>query len=783
LVTLGKEREVDGTVPGIIGLRHTFARDADANSRDFVDILLEAQSDIGEGLLVIEGDRVCHANEAFCLISGRSEAELMALSSFFGALVVPEQGCSVEDLMRRHRSGEMIEDRHEITIVHKDGGCVDLDLVFRSLCSDSRPLQLIIVVRDITERRRMQEKLQSALGALLAVHEAGRILNSTLEQKEIGARLLGILLRVCELSAAVISIRGEDGRMNLLDARGPESLWKAANATTEVQIARSKAVERGEPQPFRPKEAGEGGPPLSGLCLPLVVGGRVTGMLEAYGSRNLAEKATVETLESLARQAASALENARLYQKATEQEHRLQDLAGKLLVVREEERCRLTHDIHDGLTQLAVAAYDNLQSYAELCSPGSPANRIKLDRAVQQVKETVEEARRIIADLRPTLLDNMGLAAALRSQVDSLRDEGWEITYEEDLWEERLSAEIETSLYAIAQEALTNVRKHAKTTHAHVALTQLGKRICLRIRDWGQGFDGTVPRREGNVRGEQVGLCSMRERVALLGGEFMIHSQSELGTSVVAEVPLPTATPARGKQTPSPHNTVSPVRLLIADDHALVLEGLRAMLAEEPDLEVVGTAADGLEAVELCRCLHPDLVLMDARMPRMDGLEATRAIKAEDPATVILMLTAYANPDYLLEAVRAGAAGYVVKNTTKDDLVADVRGALSDEHPVDQNLAMQILQDLAGEDGQKTGSPPESRKQSASLPDPLTPRELEVLRLVAQGWTNRQISEKLVVSAATVKVHVEHVLAKLEVSDRTQAAVRASEAGLLAPAE
>jgi DNA-binding NarL/FixJ family response regulator len=165
----------------------------------------------------------------------------------------------------------------------------------------------------------------------------------------------------------------------------------------------------------------------------------------------------------------------------------------------------------------------------------------------------------------------------------------------------------------------------------------------------------------------------------------------------------------------------------------------------------------------------------------MDGLEATRAIKAEDPATVILMLSAYANPDCLLEAVRAGAAGYVVKNTTKDDLVADVRGALSDEHPIDQNLVMQILQDLAGEDGRKTGAPPESRKHSAQLHDPLTPRELEVLRLVAQGWTNRQISERLVVSAATVKVHVEHVLAKLEVSDRTQAAVRASEAGLLDP--
>jgi DNA-binding NarL/FixJ family response regulator/signal transduction histidine kinase len=622
----------------------------------------------------------------------------------------------------------------------------------------------------------MQERLQSALGTLLTVHEASRILNSTLEQKEIGARLLGILLRVCEVRAAVISIREETGRMSLLLARGPGNLWKPASATTEAQVARSETLESGEHQPFRPKLAGEDGATPTGLCLPLVAGGRVIGVLEAYGTENLADRSTVEILESLSRHAASALEIARLFQKVTEQENRLQDLAGKLLAIREEERCRLTHDIHDGLTQMAVAAYENLQSYVE---DHSPANRMRLDRAVELVKGTVEEARRIIADLRPTWLDNMGLAAALRSQVDSLRTEGWEITYEEDLWEERLSAEIETSLYAVAQEALTNVRKHAMTTRAHVALTQSGERICLRVRDWGDGFDGLLSRPAENIRGEQVGLCSMRERVVLLGGEFVIHSRSGSGTSIVAEVPLHTGPPTRRKRTPNPQDTTSPARLLIVDDHAFVLEGLLALLADEPDLEVIGTATDGLEAVGLCRRLHPDLVLMDARMPRMDGLAATRAIKAKDPATIILMLTAHADPDYLLEAVRAGAAGYVVKSTTKHDLIANVHNALSDEHPIDQELAMQIIRDLAVEDGRKVASPAETEKQSAPLPDPLTPRELEVLRLVAQGLTNRQISEKLVVSAATVKVHVQHVLAKLQVSDRTQAAVRASEAGFL----
>lgn len=227
----------------------------------------------------------------------------------------------------------------------------------------------------------------------------------------------------------------------------------------------------------------------------------------------------------------------------------------------------------------------------------------------------------------------------------------------------------------------------------------------------------------------------------------------------------------------------SSARLLIADDHALVRKGIEAMLESEPDLEVVGEAEDGREALEFCRRSCPDLVLMDVRMPQMDGLEATRAIKAEGIATRVMMLTTYENPDYLFEAVKAGVAGYVIKDATQHELIGAVRRALNGETPLDQELAMHLLQRLAGEDERRPESPPEPGKDPEPVPEPLTPRELEVLRLLSQGQTNRQISQRLVVSAATVKVHVEHIIGKLEVSDRTQAAVRASEIGLLAPRE
>jgi DNA-binding NarL/FixJ family response regulator len=211
-----------------------------------------------------------------------------------------------------------------------------------------------------------------------------------------------------------------------------------------------------------------------------------------------------------------------------------------------------------------------------------------------------------------------------------------------------------------------------------------------------------------------------------------------------------------------------PARIVIADDHELARAGLRSMLAGEPGIELVGEATNGREAVERCRELRPDLVLLDVRMPEMDGMAATRAIKAEAPHTAVLIVTMYENPEYLMEALRAGAAGYVLKDASRQELLATVRKVLRGEGSLNNNLATRLLQRLACE--------------GAVAPSPLSPltrRELEVLQLLAQGKTNREIGVQLVVSPGTVKVHVERILAKLNVADRTQAAVRAVELGLL----
>lgn len=208
---------------------------------------------------------------------------------------------------------------------------------------------------------------------------------------------------------------------------------------------------------------------------------------------------------------------------------------------------------------------------------------------------------------------------------------------------------------------------------------------------------------------------------------------------------------------------------MIADDHELARAGLRTMLIGQHGLELVAEAKNGREALEFCRRLQPDLALIDVRMPDMDGLATCRGIKQEVPETNVILVTMHENPHYLLEALRAGASAYVLKHVTQRELLATIRRVLRGESVLDPDIVVRVLGHMADD----------SLRQAHLSAVQLSPREREVLQLLAQGLTNREIARTLTVSASTIKIHVEHILAKLGVSDRTQAAVRSIELGLL----
>jgi DNA-binding NarL/FixJ family response regulator len=219
----------------------------------------------------------------------------------------------------------------------------------------------------------------------------------------------------------------------------------------------------------------------------------------------------------------------------------------------------------------------------------------------------------------------------------------------------------------------------------------------------------------------------------------------------------------------------TPVRIVVADDHEVVRSGFAALLGTQPDFSVLGTAADGAAAVRMCVTLSPDIVLMDVRMPGVDGIEATRQLMAGggDPLPRVLILTTFDLDEYVFDALRAGASGFLLKDVTAERLFDAVRVVAAGE----ALLAPAVTRKLIGEFTRL--------RSRASVPGPvlasLTPRETEVLRLVAEGLSNTEIAVRLVVTEETVKTHVSHILSKLGLRDRTQAVVVAYESGLVVP--
>jgi len=210
------------------------------------------------------------------------------------------------------------------------------------------------------------------------------------------------------------------------------------------------------------------------------------------------------------------------------------------------------------------------------------------------------------------------------------------------------------------------------------------------------------------------------------------------------------------------------MRVIICDDQAIVRDGLAMLLKLEPDIDIVGSAEDGAEAVEMVADKKPDLILMDLKMPIMNGVEATRQIVTKYPGVKVLVLTTYADDEWVFDAIQAGASGYLLKDMPREELIKAVRGTVAGKTYVDPSVAGKVLEHVSSRQTQP----------ATLITSKLTEREVEVLRLIAKGSSNADIADRLSLSDGTVRNHVSAILSKLGVSDRTQAAVIAIQHGL-----
>lgn len=210
------------------------------------------------------------------------------------------------------------------------------------------------------------------------------------------------------------------------------------------------------------------------------------------------------------------------------------------------------------------------------------------------------------------------------------------------------------------------------------------------------------------------------------------------------------------------------IRVLIADDHPVVLRGLEALISTDPDMAVVGTAADGHAAIDATRATQPDVVILDLEMPRLSGLDAIEPIKRAYPPVKILIVTSFSDNERVFSAIKRGALGYVLKDASPEALIEAIRGVHAGKSSLHPDIALLLIREL-----QSAAAPPPE-----PVVDPLTGREVDVLQLIARGWSNQQIAAHLVISERTVRTHISNILGKLHLANRTQAALYAMREGL-----
>ncbi len=431
-----------------------------------------------------------------------------------------------------------------------------------------------------------------------------------------------------------------------------------------------------------------------------------------------------------------------------------------------QERTRLARGIHDALAQSFIGVIQQLDQADVTVEMDPQAARREVDRARHIARAGLEEARHAILALRPSALEKLSLVDAITRQLDSLGRNGIAVNITTAGTPIPVGPEVEIALYRIVEGAADSIRRHGSATRVELRLEYGRNELTLTIEENGFSLDdlGSMP--NGSAR--TFDAAFERERLQARGGQLMIEVVEGYGSRVMVRVPYVSAVYpeiqaplAAGSQ----RKAVAAIRVLVADDHVVFRQGIRKLLEEASDIDVVAEAADGKEALAKARVTHPDILVTDVRMPGMGAIEMTSAFKAEGLATRIIILSPYSQGDVIAEAVRAGAHGYLLKDLSGPELVHAIRAVHAGETVMKAASLSEFARSMDERDSGER----------------LTPRELDVLRLLSSGLRNKEIARELDLAEATVKFHVAHVFEKLDVGGRTEAVKRGLQLGLINP--
>ncbi len=463
-------------------------------------------------------------------------------------------------------------------------------------------------------------------------------------------------------------------------------------------------------------------------------------------------------------------------------EHRRLDEQARTLAV-VEERNRLAREIHDTLAQSLAGIIINLESLKPYKARRSRGLADVLAETETLARGALEEARRSVLGLHPTPLQHQSLRDALTLELLGLAKRAALTTqfYIHGI-ERPLRPDLATALFRITQEAFQNIYKHAAARHVILGLAFEEEAVVLTVEDDGVGFAPDAPGTATPKDGGGFGLLSMAARARILGGELLVTSHPGHGAAVRATIPyvrsgiamaavmLPdplTPSEALHEHSPDLSPNAHLIRVLVVDDQAIVRQGIRHILEEQPDMEVVGEAEDGLEAVEQVGRLHPDVVLLDLQLPGLSGIEAIPRLRAAHPAVEVIILSVFDQDEEVFASFKAGARGYLLKDATPATVIAAVRAARRGESSLAPAITTRVMDRFA------------VLAQREVDPDALTERELEILASMAKGRSYKGIAEDLSITTSTVQYHVTHIQQKLGVRSRGEAVAAAGQRGLL----